>query len=77
MLSSVAVSWAWNLPMAIVVVRWMGMGAVGAWFVLTMELVLLSVVTGLRVRSGRWLEVGAAMVEAEAEEARRLEAEAA
>ena len=42
-----------------------GMGATGAWFVLTGELVLLSIVTGLRVRSGRWLEVGAAMVEEE------------
>jgi multidrug resistance protein, MATE family len=65
MLSSVLVSWVWNLPMAFVVVQGMGMGATGAWFVLTGELVLLSIVTGLRVRSGRWLEVGAAMVEEE------------
>ena len=65
MLSSVAVSWAFNLPMAFLAVRWMGLGASGAWLVLTGELVLLSVVTGLRIRSGRWLEVGAAMVQAE------------
>ena len=65
MLSSVTISWAFNLPMAFIVVRWMELGATGAWLVLTGELVLLSVVTSLRIRSGRWLEVGAAMVEAE------------
>lgn len=62
LLSSVAVSWAWNLPMAFVAVRWLGWGATGLWLVLLGELALLSAVTTLRIRSGRWLEVGAARV---------------
>lgn len=67
MLSSVAVSWLWVLPMGFVAIGLLDGGAVGAWLVLTGELTLLSVVTGLRLRSGRWLEVGARMVQAEAE----------
>mgnify|MGYP002634775650 CR=1 FL=1 len=65
LLSSVSVSWMWNLPMAFVVVRVLDLGATGAWFVLLGELMLLAGVTLLRIRSGRWLRVGAALVEAE------------
>ncbi len=71
MWTSVGISWVLNLPFALLFVRVWDLGATGAWIALSLELAFLAAITVQRLRSGRWLAIGAAHVQ---EEERRLAA---
>ena len=61
--TSVGFSWVLNLPFALLFVQVWGLGATGAWVALLLERAGLAAVTVARLRSGRWLAVGAACVQ--------------
>ena len=56
--TSVLCSWFVNLPLAWFLALHLRMGAPGAWLGLTLEIALLGLLSVLRVRGTRWLEVG-------------------
>jgi len=65
LVSAVSVAWAFNLPIAwLLAVHWQ-LGAPGAWLALTLEIALTAALCAGRIAGGRWLQVGAAMVEAD------------
>lgn len=64
MVTSVLAAWLLQLPVAVALALPMGMGAVGAWIGLTVEIAGLAAVSLWRVRGDRWLE-GASVTIAE------------
>lgn len=64
LVSSIAMSWGVKLPLGVALATWGGMGAVGAWLGLTVELALLFALLGWRWRSGKWYAEKAAPVAA-------------
>ncbi|MFK7927650.1 MAG: MATE family efflux transporter [Myxococcota bacterium] len=56
LLMSVGASWFVQVPLSILLVWGLEMGAVGAWLALTVEITVVAVVSFLRVRGRGWLE---------------------
>ncbi len=56
LVASLVLSWGVKLPLGILLVRWAGMGAVGAWLGLTAELGVLLAVLAWRWHSRRWYQ---------------------
>lgn len=54
MIATVGMAWGLKLPLGVALARFGGLGAVGAWLGLTIELVALLALLGWRWRSGRW-----------------------
>jgi len=65
MMSSVTVTWLVKLPIAWWLIRSHDMGAVGAWVGLLAEIVVLCLICGVRIHSGKWIEFEAAILEEE------------
>lgn len=55
MRTSVASAWLIQLPVSVTLALPLGLGAVGAWMGLTVEITVLALVTGLRLRGTAWL----------------------
>lgn len=55
MVASVGAAWLVKVPVAVVLVRGMHLGAVGAWLGLAAEIAVLAVVATWRVRGSAWL----------------------
>jgi len=49
-------SWLIQVPLTLLFVGWMGQGAVGAWWALTLEISIVSLISLARVRGRGWLE---------------------
>jgi MATE family multidrug resistance protein len=62
MVVGVAGGWLLNLPLAWVFVVWADLGARGAWYALTVEIVIVAIIYTRRVLGDRWME--AVVVEA-------------
>ncbi len=55
MVLTVTATWFAKLPLAAALVVGLGLGAPGAWLGITLEIAVLALVAGLRVRGTRWL----------------------
>ena len=75
MFVGVAGGWLINLPLAWILVVWADLGAAGAWYALTTEIVIVALIYTRRVLGGRWVE--SVVVEAAVESKEEAAVEAA